>query len=151
MNHFIHMDSCYLKDEIDKGMGTGMKFDNTFFNEDGSTNVNKLVAYDIKQVDYTPTSTIITLEYNPWRNKKGGEIKISKGTHAERSQIKDVKIKRPATIIFWKDGSKTVSVQRAGDIAWDSEKGFTFAYLKHGEFEYKQFCWDLKHFCKQEA
>lgn len=68
-------------------------------------------------------------------------------THAEKSQIKEVRVKHPATIIFWKDGTRTVAVQREGDEIWDAEKGFTFAYLKHPNFDYKQFCWDMKHFC----
>ena len=74
----------------------------------------------------------------------------SNKTRREQSQIDRVLRKGVATIIFWKDGRKTVAVQRKGDEVWDSEKGFTFAYLKHGNFDYKQFCWDLKHFCVDE-
>ena len=35
----------------------------------------------------------------------------------------------PATIIIWKDGSKTV-VKRSEDDIWDSEKGFCMAVIK---------------------
>ena len=35
----------------------------------------------------------------------------------------------PATIILWKDGSKTV-VKRSCDDIWDSEKGFCMAVIK---------------------
>ena len=35
----------------------------------------------------------------------------------------------PATIILWKDGSKTV-VKRSYDDVWDSEKGFCMAIIK---------------------
>ena len=35
----------------------------------------------------------------------------------------------PATIILWKDGSKTV-VKRSYDDIWDSEKGFCMAVIK---------------------
>ena len=35
----------------------------------------------------------------------------------------------PATIIYWKDGSKTV-VKRSDDDVWDSEKGFCMAVIK---------------------
>ena len=35
----------------------------------------------------------------------------------------------PATIILWKDGSKTV-VKRSYDDIWDSEKGFCMAIIK---------------------
>ena len=35
----------------------------------------------------------------------------------------------PATIIYWKDGSKTV-VKRSDDDIWDPEKGFCMAIIK---------------------
>ena len=35
----------------------------------------------------------------------------------------------PATIIYWKDGSKTV-VKRSDDDVWDPEKGFCMAVIK---------------------
>ena len=35
----------------------------------------------------------------------------------------------PATIIYWKDGSKTV-VKRSEDDIWDPEKGFCMAVIK---------------------
>ena len=35
----------------------------------------------------------------------------------------------PATIIYWKDGSKTV-VKRSEDDVWDPEKGFCMAIIK---------------------
>ena len=70
----------------------------------------------------------------------------SNKTRREQSQIDRVLRKGVATIIFWKDGSKTVAVQHDGDV-WDAEKGFVFAYIKRPSFDYKQFCWDLKHFC----
>ena len=35
----------------------------------------------------------------------------------------------PATIIYWKDGSKTV-VKRSEDDIWDPEKGFCMAIIK---------------------
>ena len=35
----------------------------------------------------------------------------------------------PATIIYWKDGSKTV-VKRSDDDIWDPEKGFCMAVIK---------------------
>jgi hypothetical protein len=35
----------------------------------------------------------------------------------------------PATIVYWKDGSKTV-VKRAEDDIWDSEKGISMAIVK---------------------
>lgn len=69
----------------------------------------------------------------------------AKPTYREKSPVDRVVHNGPATIIFWKDGSKTVAVQHEGDI-WDDEKGFVFAYIKRPSFNYKQFCWDLQHF-----
>lgn len=92
------------------------------------------------------TTTINPSGYDAIRDLFGTSRPKAK-THAEKSQIKEVRVKHPATIIFWKDGTRTVAVQREGDEIWDAEKGFTFAYLKHPNFDYKQFCWDMKHFC----
>lgn len=69
-----------------------------------------------------------------------------KQTYRAKSPVQRVVNNGPATIIFWKDGSKTVAIQHDGD-GWDAEKGFVFAYIKRPSFNYKQFCWDLKHFC----
>ena len=75
---------------------------------------------------------------------KAGQVPANP-TYREKSPVGRVVHNGPATIIFWKDGSKTVAVQHEGDI-WDDEKGFVFAYIKRPSFNYKQFCWDLKHF-----
>ena len=44
-------------------------------------------------------------------------------------KVERVIFNHPATIIFWKDGSKTVVKCQQGDI-YDKEKGFVMAYLK---------------------
>ena len=44
-------------------------------------------------------------------------------------EIKRVIFNNPATIIYWKDGTKTVVKCQPGD-TWDEEKGFMAAYLK---------------------
>ena len=36
---------------------------------------------------------------------------------------------KPATIVYWSDGSKTVVERRKGD-RWDPEKGLAMAYIK---------------------
>ena len=44
-------------------------------------------------------------------------------------EVKKVIFNDPATIIYWKDGTKTVVKCQAGDV-FDSEKGFAMAFLK---------------------
>lgn len=44
-------------------------------------------------------------------------------------KVERVIFNHPATIIFWKDGSKTVVKCQQGD-TYDKEKGFVMAYLK---------------------
>ena len=44
-------------------------------------------------------------------------------------KINRVIFNNPATIIFWKDGTKTVVKCQSGD-TYDEEKGFVMAYLK---------------------
>ena len=44
-------------------------------------------------------------------------------------EIKSVLYHKPATIIFWKDGTKTV-VKAQKKEKYDNEKGFVMAYLK---------------------
>ena len=51
------------------------------------------------------------------------EVKVKEG------RIKDVKFSGPATIVFWKDGTKTVVKCRKGD-KFDPEKGIAMACAK---------------------
>lgn len=48
---------------------------------------------------------------------------------ASRTWIKQVKYCGPATIIFWEDGTKTISKCSPRD-EFDPEKGFCIAYMK---------------------
>ena len=50
-------------------------------------------------------------------------------------EVKKVIFNDPATIIYWKDGTKTVVKCQKGDV-FDSEKGFAMAFLKK--------CWGNK-------
>ena len=50
-------------------------------------------------------------------------------------EIKKVIFNDPATIVYWKDGTKTVVKCQKGDV-FDSEKGFAMAFLKK--------CWGNK-------
>ncbi len=50
--------------------------------------------------------------------------------------VKRVIINKPATIILWEDGSKTV-VKCASDEPFDAEKGIAMAYIKHVMFKDK--------------
>jgi len=49
---------------------------------------------------------------------------------AYKLNIKEVIYNKPATIIYWKDGDKTV-VKCGDDEAYDKEKGFVMAVIKH--------------------
>lgn len=62
--------------------------------------------------------------------------------------ISDVIFNRPATIIKWTDGTKTV-VKCGSDDVYDKEKGFAMALLKkifgnNGNYNeiFKRWCWD---------
>lgn len=44
-------------------------------------------------------------------------------------EIQKVIYNKPATIILWDDGTKTVAKKQKGD-RWDPEKGLAMAYLK---------------------
>lgn len=46
------------------------------------------------------------------------------------SSIASVAYKKPATIVFWKDGDKTVAKCGPDDV-WDEEKGLLVAMVKH--------------------
>lgn len=55
---------------------------------------------------------------------------FSKGTNVDiRDNIKDVIFNDPATIILWKDGSKTIVKAQEGEL-YDPEKGFAMAIAK---------------------
>lgn len=54
---------------------------------------------------------------------------ISHRNHFDPSTIKDVRFNNPATIIFWKDGTKTVVKCQEGD-TFNPELGFLAAVLK---------------------
>lgn len=51
------------------------------------------------------------------------------GEYKMKPEIKKVIFNNPATIILWKDGTKTVVKCQKGD-TFDKEKGFVLAYLK---------------------
>lgn len=62
------------------------------------------------------------------------DVKITKAMQKffdpdKTPEIKDVIFKYPATIVFWKDGTKTVVQAREGDV-YDPEKGLAMAICK---------------------
>lgn len=71
------------------------------------------------------------------RQKNMGELKmeaitgftINHKNYFDPSTIKDVRFNNPATIIFWKDGTKTVVKCQEGD-TFNPELGFLAAVLK---------------------
>ena len=46
------------------------------------------------------------------------------------SEIEKVIFNNPATIVIWRDGSKTVVKRQKGE-RWDKEKGLAMAIVKH--------------------
>ena len=56
-------------------------------------------------------------------------MKKLNGDIAMKPEIKKVIFNNPATVILWKDGTKTVVKCQEGD-TFDKEKGFALAYLK---------------------
>ena len=78
-------------------------------------------------------------------------VKTAKQTHRDRSLVDHVLFNSPATVIFWKDKTKTVVKQQPGD-TYDAEKGFMAAYLKKMLGNDNQYNWEIKHFVpKQEV
>ena len=57
------------------------------------------------------------------------DLKIYYAPELSIPEIEQIKFHGPATIIFWKDGTKTVVKCQDGD-AYDSEKGVLFCTLK---------------------
>ena len=73
-----------------------------------------------------------------------------KKTHRERDLIDRVLHNPPATIVFWKDGTKTVVKQQDGDV-YNPEHGFTAACAKKLFGNDNQFNYELKWYVpKQE-
>ena len=74
-----------------------------------------------------------------------------KKTHRDRDIVDHVKHNPPATIVFWKDKTKTVVKQQDGDV-YDPEKGFMAACTKKFFGNDNQFNYEIKwHVPKQAA
>ena len=111
-------------------------------------NKNKTVvdAYiDIGHITFTPCSDVIRFKSNdPSKSvielyKKEREYFMNYVKYRTTNpikvphEIKDVIFNPPATIVFWKDGTKTVVKAQNGE-AFDPEKGLAMAFFKkmHG-------------------
>jgi len=68
---------------------------------------------------------------------------VPKKTHRERDVVDRVVHNPPATIVFWKDKTKTVVKQQDGD-AYDPEKGFMAACTKKLFGNDNQFNYEIK-------
>lgn len=79
----------------------------------------RITRIDSKSSPYTSTETIIECLV----------LHGEKLVNAFSSNIKDVIFNDPATIVFWKDGSKTVVKCQEGDV-FDPEKGLAMAICK---------------------
>lgn len=88
--------------------------------------INKYIEEDINM---TKTSYNYFFK-NGDSSKITKKIRFNKGFEIEiRDNIKDVIFNDPATIILWKDGSKTVVKAQDGEL-YDPEKGFAMAIAK---------------------
>ena len=67
----------------------------------------------------------------------------TKKTHRERDTVERVVHNPPATIVFWKDKTKTVVKQQDGD-EYDPEKGFLAACAKKFFGNDNQFNYEIK-------
>lgn len=62
-------------------------------------------------------------------NKKTKDLSISENNLYNTFEIKDIKVKGPATIVFWADSSKTVVKCGPGD-SYDIEKAVAMCFMK---------------------
>ena len=67
-------------------------------------------------------------------------------SQADPYEIKDVIFNEPATIVFWKDGTKTVVKCQEGDV-FDPEKGLTMAITKKLYGNKGSYCNQIKKWC----
>ena len=85
--------------------------------------------YDPKDKLINKTSSKHTIKYSTAPLDRIASFAIKTSYADSKPQIKTVKFNPPATIIFWKDGSKTVVKCQEGDL-YNPETGFALAYLK---------------------
>lgn len=99
------------------------------------------------QFDKTPYSRLDKLDHYYYHSKAWREtldIFMDKHDRIKKPQIERVIFNNPATIVFWKDGTKTVVKVREGD-RFDPEKGLAMAICKkvladeNGEYWTREF------------
>ena len=113
---------CWNEMELDVVVdGTGESICTTLSNVELLTKGQYLEEKEKQENMMRPTTMNMTLT--------GGTLTFSYGNHFDPSTIKDVIFNNPATIILWKDGTKTVVKCQEGDI-FNPELGFLAAVLK---------------------
>lgn len=80
--------------------------------------------------DYIDTNVSIYMDIEEFKRFCGVYSHIPNFVSRYNDQIKKVIFNDPATIILWKDGTKTV-VKCAEGETYDPEKGFAMAFIKH--------------------
>lgn len=119
-------------------MGSGKRLDGKFYS-DGvligeienmvDVTISSFVTEDayvgMGEVFHGMVNSTLEFSFNP-------NTKVTTPAHLDTidSKIKDVIFNPPATVILWKDGSKTVVKTQDGE-AFDPEKGFTMAIMKY--------------------
>lgn len=125
-----------------------MKTDDFTFKHDGMGNIrpHKIIEdmekamemikteraiYQANPFIITPDAVNCRCTVNPFSFDSVLDNLIKKliGDIAMKPEIKKVIFNNPATVILWKDGTKTVVKCQEGD-TFDKEKGFALAYLK---------------------
>ena len=101
--------------------GTGESIDTTLGQVELLTKEQYLEEKEKQEAMMRPTTMNMTLT--------GTTLTFSYGNHFDPSTIKDVIFNNPATIILWKDGTKTVVKCQEGD-TFNPELGFLAAVLK---------------------
>ena len=88
----------------------------------GDTQVSVKDAFRYDPLDWTSLAGWLLYKDNCW------DIKMVKNAKANDS-IKKVVFNDPATIVFWKDGTKTVVKCQNGE-KYDKEKGIALCFMK---------------------
>ena len=79
--------------------------------------------------DMLSYKTTITIEFppdTPWLE----EIKDTNAGAYMIPEVQEIRYNGPATIVFWKDGTKTVVKMQPGELCYDPDKAFAMAVCK---------------------
>lgn len=105
--------------------------------------------YRINSIDWEVFESYGTLDVKMTENLYPRVMNACYGTTITKPTIKRVIFNNPATIIFWKDGTKTIVKCQDGDV-YDEEKGFVMAYLKKLLGNDNTFNKEIKKYCIEQ-